>query len=134
MLLLAPSKAAPYTFFPPQLLLLGDAGWFHVWECWRVEVPTFSNLDGAPTSPSPCSPSPSPSGGWPPTKEEVVRYHKMMSKDNQCCLCNFRISDPSPEEGQLCGLLTSMWDHIEECHPEEEDWFDETFSSMFLDV
>ena len=23
---------------------------------------------------------------------------------------------------------------IEECHPEEEDWFDETFSSMFLDV
>ena len=70
-----------------------------------------------------------------PTKEEVVvRYHKMMSKDNQCCLCNFRISDPSPEEGQLCGLLTSMWDHIEECHPEEEDWFDETFSSMFLDV
>ena len=94
----------------------------------------FSNLDGAPPSPSPCSPSPSPSGGWPPTKEEVVRYHKMMSKDNQCCLCNFRISDPSPEEGQLCGLLTSMWDHIEECHPEEEDWFDETFSSMFLDV
>ena len=101
----------------------------------RLEVPTFSNLDGAPPSPSSCSPSPSPSGGWPPTKEEVVvRYHKMMSKDNQCCLCNFRISDPSPEEGQLCGLLTSMWDHIEECHPEEEDWFDETFSSMFLGV
>ena len=100
----------------------------------RLEVPTFSNLDGAPPSPSPCSPSPSPSGGWPPTKDDVVRYHRMMSKENQCCLCNFRISDPSPDEGQLCGLLSSMWNHIEECHPEEEDWFDETFSSMFLDV
>ena len=58
----------------------------------------------------------------------------MMSKENQCCLCKFRILDPSPDEGQLCGLLSSMWNHIEECHPEEEDWFDETFSSMFLDV
>ena len=57
-----------------------------------------------------------------------------VSQDNQCCLCDFKISDPCPEEGQLCGLLSSMWDHIEECHPEEEDWFDETFSSMFLDV
>ena len=100
----------------------------------RLEVPTFSNLDGAPPSPSPCSPSPSPSGGWPPTKDDVVRYHRMMSKENQCCLCNFRISGPSPDEGQLCGLLSSMWSHIEECHPDEEDWFDETFSSMFLDV
>ena len=36
--------------------------------------------------------------------------------------------DPSPEEGQLCGLQISMWDHIEECHPEEEDWFEKTFS------
>ena len=26
------------------------------------------------------------------------------------------------------------WNHIEECHSEEEDWFDETFSSQFLDV
>ena len=47
----------------------------------------------------------------------------MMSKKDQCCLC--KILDPSPEEGQPCGLLSSMWDHI---HPEEEDWFDETFS------
>ena len=60
----------------------------------RLEVPTFTNLDGAPPSPSPCSPSPSPTGGWPPTKDDVVRYHRMMSKENQCCLCNFRISDP----------------------------------------
>ena len=33
-----------------------------------------------------------------------------------------------------CGLLSSMWNHIEECHSEEEDWFDETFSSRFLDI
>ena len=100
----------------------------------RLEVPTFTNLDGAPPSSPPCSPPPPPPGGWPPTKEEVVRYHRMMSKENQCCLCNFKISDPCPEEGQLCGLLSSMCDHIEERHPEEEDWFDETFASTFLDV
>ena len=78
----------------------------------RLEVPTFSNLDGAPPSPSPCSPFPSPSGGWPPTEDDVVRYHRMMSKENQCCLCSFRISDPRRDEGQLCGLLSSMWNHI----------------------
>ena len=65
----------------------------------RLEVPTFLNLDGAPPPSLPCSPSPSTSGGWPPTKEEVVKYHRMMSKENQCCLCNFKISDPSPDEG-----------------------------------
>ena len=67
----------------------------------RLEMPTFANLDGAPPSSPPCSPPPSPPGGWPPTKEEVVSYHRMMSKENQCCLCKFKISDPSPEEGQL---------------------------------
>ena len=100
----------------------------------RLEVPTFSNLDGAPPPSLPCSPSPSTSGGWPPTKEEVVKYHRMMSKEDKCCLCEFKISDPNPQEGRLCGLLESMWNHIEECHSEEEDWFDETFSSQFLDV
>ena len=78
----------------------------------RLEVPTFLNLDGAPPSPPPCSPFPSPSGGWPPAEDDVVRYHRMMSKENQCCLCSFRISDPRPDEGQLCGLLSSMWNHI----------------------
>ena len=92
------------------------------------------NLDGAPPPSLPCSPSPSTSGGWPPTKEEVVKYHRMMSKEDKCCLCEFKISDPNPQEGRLCGLLESMWNHIEECHSEEEDWFDETFSSQFLDV
>ena len=100
----------------------------------RLEVPTFLNLDGAPPPSLPCSPSPSTSGGWPPTKEEVVKYHRMMSKEDKCCLCEFKISDPNPQEGRLCGLLSSMWNHIEECHSEEEDWFDETFSSQFLDV
>ena len=100
----------------------------------RLEVPTFSNLDGAPPPSLPCSPSPSTSGGWPPTKEEVVKYQRMMSKEDKCCLCEFKISDPNPQEGRLCGLLESMWNHIEECHSEEEDWFDETFSSQFLDV
>ena len=56
-----------------------------------------------------------------------------MSKEDKCCLCEFKISDPNPQEGRLCGLLESMWNHIEECHS-EEDWFDETFSSQFLDV
>ena len=31
-------------------------------------------------------------------------------------------------------ILLVLWNHTEECHPEEEDWFDENFSSMFLDV
>ena len=85
-----------------------------------------SNLDGSPSSPCP-----SPSGGWPPaSEEEVVRYHKMMSKKDQCCLCEFKISHPSQDEGRLCGLLISMWDHIGECHPDEEDWFDEAFSGF----
>ena len=100
----------------------------------RLEVPTFLNLDGAPPPSLPCSPPPPTSGGWPPTKEEVVKYHRMMSKEDTCCLCDFKISDPNPQEGRLCGLLESMWNHIEECHPEEEDSFDETFSSQFLDI
>ena len=78
------------------------------------------------------SPSPSTSGGWPPTKEEVIKFHKMMGKEDKCWHCKFEISVPNPQEGRLCGLLESIWDHIEECHPEEENWFDETFSSQFL--
>ena len=96
------------------------------------QVDTFTNLDGVPPPPPPppCSPSPLPAGGWPPTEEEVVRYHKMMSKKDQCCLCDFRIWNASAEEGRLCGLLSSMWKHIEECHPEEKGWFDEAFSGF----
>ena len=92
----------------------------------RLEVPTFLNLDGAPPPSLPCSPPPSTTGGWPPIKKEVV------STEDTCCLCDFKISNPNPQEGRLFGLLESMWNHIEECHPEEENWFDETFSSQFL--
>ena len=52
----------------------------------------------------------------------------MMSKEDKCWLCKFEISVPNSQEGRLCGLLESMWDHIEE----EENWFDETFSFQFL--
>ena len=52
----------------------------------RLEVPPFTNLDGAHPPSPPCSPSPSPSGGWPSTEEEVVRYHKKISKKDRCCL------------------------------------------------
>ena len=90
----------------------------------RLEVPTFFDLDGTTPPSLPCSPPPPTSGEWPPTKEEVVNYHRMMSK--KCCLCDFNISDPDPQEGRLCGLRESMWDNIEECHPEKRDWFDET--------
>ena len=98
----------------------------------RLGVPFFLNMNGAQPPSIPCSPSPPTSGGWPPTKEEVVKVHKVMSKEDKCCLCEFEISVPNPQEGRLCGLLESMWNHIEECHPEVENWFDETFSFQFL--
>ena len=67
--------------------------------------------------------------------EPIGTYMSILQcKEDKCCLCEFKISDPNPQEGRLCGLLSSMWNHIEECHSEEEDWFDETFSSQFLDV
>ena len=82
----------------------------------RLEVPSFLNLDGAQSH----------------SKEEVVEVQEMMSKEHKLCLCEFKISVPNPQEGRICGLFESMWDHIEECHPEEKDWFDETISSQFL--
>ena len=76
--------------------------------CGKAGGPHLLESGWHPPPSLPCSPSQSTAGGWPQTKEEVVKYHRMMSKEDKCCLCEFKISDPNPQEGRLCGLLESM--------------------------
>ena len=57
--------------------------------------------------------------------ERVKEAFKIMSENDQCGFCEFKCPTPTLKESEdryPCGpndfgILDSLWDHIEECHP-----------------
>ena len=62
--------------------------------------------------------------------ERVKEAFKIMSENDQCGFCEFKCPTPTLKESEdryPCGpndfgILDSLWDHIEECHPLAYEW------------